>query len=204
MSFTKIEFDKGIEYWKKQVPRWPADYHNEFYKKLSNSGLTGQFNKDWWEFIWPYIRSWYAYRGKTKLYLTEHYYERMIKLQEVWDKDIKPLQDQDISLVKWETIEEFTSIVAEIKNSSTPVFTSKVCHFLAPQIFPVTDNKASGLPNKTYKEYFYVVQNEWAETDRITQDELIKMMKDIIGVDIFNNYPIKCKIIDICLIGRNN
>lgn len=93
------------------------------------------------------------------------------------------------------------------------MFTSKLCHFLVPCIFPVVDNEAMGNPFSTYREYFLAGQTEWIATDARTQDRLIKILKDAVGEgrtskahddSLFDRFPIKCKLIELCTIGHYN
>lgn len=98
----------------------------------------------------------------------------------------------------------FPSLAAEIKDVASPVFTSKFCHFLAPRIFPVVDNRAMGNPFETYRQYFVTGRAEWLGTDAATQDELIRLLSQEVGAPLFDGYPTKCKVIEICMIGRHS
>jgi hypothetical protein len=106
--------------------------------------------------------------------------------------------------LEWHQIAAFPTLVAEIKDVTSPVFTSKFCHFLAPRIFPVTDNKLMGLPFPTYEAYFTAGRAEWLGTDRATQDDLIKLLTHEVGEPLFGDFPMKCKLIELCMIGRRH
>ena len=156
--------------------------------------------------LWPKLYSWSATRGPySKVILTQNANDQDRALREEWVVSILPLLNRDIDIedVKWDQISKFTDIVSKIKMVKSPVFTSKFCHFLAPRIFPVTDNAAMGNPFKTYEDYFKNAKNEWTKTDQKTRDNLEATFKRSINTTLDNNFPIKCKLIEICLIGRN-
>lgn len=84
----------------------------------------------------------------------------------------------------------------------SPVFTSKFCHFLVPRVFPIVDNKAMCNPFATYEAYYTTARGEWLNTDSATQAELIKVLTQAIGVPAFSEYPMKCKLVELCLMGK--
>jgi hypothetical protein len=73
---------------------------------------------------------------------------------------------------------------AEIKDVTSPVFTSKFCHFLAPRIFPIVDNLPMGNPFPTYEAYFTAGRAEWLSTDSTTQDALIGLLTNEVGATV--------------------
>jgi hypothetical protein len=97
--------------------------------------------------------------------------------------------------------------VAEIKDVRSPVFTSKFCHFLLPQVFPVVGNRAMGnraMGNRfpTYQSYFECAQAEWLSTPEPTQTRLSTALDGLIGAERISRYPTTSKIAELCLIGR--
>ena len=86
---------------------------------------------------------------------------------------------------------------------ASPVFTSKFCHFLAPAIFPVVDNAAMGNPFSTYEACFRTFRAEWLSTDEVTRQALVFRLTKLIDAPLVAGYPTKNKIVELCLIGRN-
>jgi hypothetical protein len=125
-------------------------------------------------------------------------------LSVTWDETVALNLNNDIANVEWQQIATFPALVAEIKDVKSPVFTSKFCHLLAPRIFPVVDNAAMGNPFPTYKCYYISGRDEWLETDPATQQALEARLTEQIDVPLVENYPTKCKLIELCLIGRHN
>src|SRR5439155_1515538 len=75
-----------------------------------------------------------------------------------------PFLDADITTVTWDQVKAFPTEVAYIKPTKSPVFTSKLRHFLHPKIFPVVDNAGMGNKWPSYESYFKAAQDLWAAT----------------------------------------
>jgi hypothetical protein len=117
---------------------------------------------------------------------------------------VAPYLGGDIAVVVWADVEPFANLVAEIKplSSPSPVFTSKFCHFLAPRLFPVVDNEAMHNRFRTYEECFATYQAEWLGTNAAMQGQLEEVLTREIGAPLCDGYPLKCKLIELCLTGR--
>lgn len=202
MPLTVNELNNGITYWN-NTP-WPRDFHNAFYQQMAALNPNGNFTADWWGTFVRILGQWRALRPRSRAFLTERAVNRFGRLSEDWNNSILPVMAFDITDIQWPQISSFPAIVAEIKDVFSPVFTSKFCHFLAPHIFPVIDNAAMGNPFLTYERYFLFGQSEWRDTPTDIRNDLIDILQDAIGPNLIHNYPIKCKIIELCLIGRHN
>ena len=66
------------------------------------------------------------------------------------------------------------------------------------------DNAAMGNPFKTYGEYFTTARAEWCDTDANVQTQLAGLLTQEIGSTLFSGFPLKCKLIELCLIGKKN
>jgi hypothetical protein len=208
---TVADLENGIRFWR--TTKWPQDFHEYFYEHdLPPTPANTDFEA-WWTKVLPILRAWKATRPKGASDLELKARESFPELRDAWNKKIAPQLHLDIAMVEWSHLSTFVSIVSAIKGVSSPVFASKLCHFLAPQIFPVIDNKAMGKPFATYYGYFAASKAEWAATDTRTQDALIKILTDAVTAGrtskncrepLFFRFPTKCKIIELCFIGRNN
>ena len=201
MAFQLRELNQAIAYWRNT--NWPQDFHNGFYQHLGEIRAQGLFNQKWWDAYLPILRQWRATRPKSSAYMTQRAQNSFNALNSIWNQDIVPVMAQDIETIEWQIIAPFVRLVAEIKNVHSPVFCSKLCHFLAPHIFPVVDNAAMGNPFDSYEEYFSAGRREWYETENDTRNILIDLISNEIGTNMVPDYPIKCKIIELCFIGRN-
>jgi hypothetical protein len=59
-----------------------------------------------------------------------------------------------------------------------------------------------GNPFPSYEAYFTAGRVEWLGTDSATQDDLVRLLTHEVGAPLFAGFPMKCKLIELCLIGR--
>ena len=203
MPLRVNELDAGINYWRNETS-WPPDYHNAFYRRMRDDiNLNYTFDQVWWQKFRRELHRWRATRPKSYAYLTERFEANREALQSAWNLHISANLKKDIENMNWQDICEFPAIVSQIKGVVPPVFTSKFCHFLAPSIFPVIDNEAMGMPFDSYEEYYNFARDEWRQTNARTQVQLVDHIIIAIGREqLFEGYPLKCKVIELCLIGR--
>ncbi len=150
------------------------------------------------------LHAWRATRPRSGDYLTERARTRFASLSHAWTNAVRPHLGSDISSVQWGDLAAFPSVVAQIKNMEPPTFTAKFCRFLAPSLFPVVDGAAMGSPFPTYEACFRAYQREWRLTDERIRQELSLRMQELIGEPITEAFPIKNKVVELCLIGRNH
>ena len=149
------------------------------------------------------MRAWRATRPRGSAFLTSRVRERFPGLVRAWALTVEPNLGCDIASLEWYQVSAFPALVAEIKGVASPVFTSKFCHFLAPAIFPVVDNAAMGNPFPTYEACFTAFRAEWLATDEATLRALVSRIAELIKDPPYDGYPIKNKVVELCLIGRS-
>src|SRR5208282_653356 len=208
MPLTIDQLRSGISYWRSSTG-WPPDFHNHYYvhdlaPRLVGVRANGIFNQQWWNRFLPVLQDWQAVRPCSHAFLTSRAQARLESLTANWAATVAPHYADDISGVEWHQLAAFPSLVGEIKDVSSPVFTAKFCHCLAPRIFPVVDNQAVGNPFPTYEAYFRAARTEWLSTDSATQDELIRLLTNEVRAPLFEGFPIKAKLIELCMIGRRH
>ncbi|MCH9758986.1 MAG: hypothetical protein K0U19_07800 [Proteobacteria bacterium] len=205
MPLSVKNLKQGIHYW--EGTGWPEDFQNKFYYDMERSNAqvnpNGDFNDDWWDVFLCTLHAWRATRPVTHADLTDRMQQQRDSFTAAWHRNIVPNIEKNIAQVEWSQIEEFCNIVREIKNVDSPVFTSKFCHFLVPQIFPVIDNAAMGKPFNIYQEYYEQGKNDWNNTSVDEQTKMKKLLSEKIGTNIHLNYPFETKIIELCYIGKN-
>jgi hypothetical protein len=201
MALTIEQLEQGVKYWR--GTKWRQDFHNAFYEHLTAIHPNGVFNQAWWERVLPILRAWRATRPRGGAFLTPRAHARFEALGEAWAQAVAPHIEDDIQGLEWRQIAAFPTLVGEIKNVASPVFSSELCHFLAPRIFPVVDNAAMGNPFPTYEAYFTAGRAEWLDTDVATQNRLVDLLTKEVGHALFKGFPVKCKLIELCMIGRH-
>jgi len=202
VPLTRAECDRGIEYW--FATKWPRDFHLAFYRDMTAANPHGKFDDVWWSRFLPVLRAWRATRPRGSDYLTQRAQKRFPALAQAWTTAVAPDLGADFTGVEWRRVAAFPTVVAEIKDVTSPVFTSKFCHFLAPAIFPIVDNAAMGNPHLTYADCSAAYQSEWRTTEERTRQELVLRLRELIGEPLDDGFPMKSKVVELCLIGRNH
>ncbi len=202
MALSIAELERGVKYWRRR-PKWNQDFHNEFYRQLSEENPQGNFTAQWWQTFLPRLQRWVATRGKTHAELTANAEAAFPDLARAWQTSVSPYFHLDIAKVTWAEVAAFPTAVAPIKGVQSPVFTSKFCHFLAPSLFPVVDNAAMG-GAPSYQRYFQRVQAEWSSTPLDVQHEIRIALTRLVESPLAPGYPVVNKGVELCLIGRRH
>ena len=207
-------FNRGKERWMMRFAE--EDFHNDFYIKLEEINSRGIFcengrMKKWWGEIEPCLRSWGALRPEHKLDQTK------IKSPGFWKgfKDTatqlrKDLGGHDIASdkAKWELCEDLFDKAHEIKPVKSPTLPAKLCHFIFPALFPVSDLKLVGINDaKEYPDYWRYVRGCWLRTKATDKRGLEDNLRAGIkrrskGKRVFGGYPFACKIGEFHVIGQ--
>lgn len=197
--------ENGIAFWNRRG--WSADLHNSFYVKHvpAMRPVDGRFDLDWWNRVWPTLRGWSATRrGGSRTSMTQRAEQQFPTLERLWRDNVSRHISEDIDAVQWSDVSEFAAHVSYIKGVSSPVFTSKLCHFLIPQVFPVVDNWAMGNPYSTYGEYYQTAQSMWRKTDADTKNLLVSRLANLVGPEMDPLFPTACKLVELHLIGKRH
>lgn len=67
-------------------------------------------------------------------------------------------------------------LLQSIKGVSSPVFASKMGHFIRSDIFPVIDGEVIGIKQDSYKYYWLEVKSLWLDTKN--KESLIPILGD--------------------------
>lgn len=240
-GFTLKEFNRGADRWFRQ---WPVDFHNKDYGDWHNWRSKHFLDEQWLEDFFPVLKGW----GATSMGIGEkdpqkeaekieelksHIKRNLKEFRFIWGRDIRPLieKETDIEKVKLDQVKSFIKLAEEMKeeliNSRSPVFASKFCHIcIAPQIFPIIDNKYVGLDRiyrgagrndsdiknwNHYIDYYADGIDEWCETEEGIREELVESMKKRVskkarekGMEITPHYPLKTRVIELCYAGRRS
>lgn len=204
---ARREFLDGVAAWRLRF-RWPADFHNGLYRELSIDGREHELDMAWWSKALPHLNRWKATRGVPTREITQRFESACPALREAWRDCHKGSRQGGIAAVTWEEVSTLPNQVSLLKPTRQPsiVFTSKLCHFMLPNVFPVVDKAAVGSPFSSYREYFCYVQHDWstlsAETASELQESLRRLIADAGNEPLARDYPFANKITELRLIGR--
>jgi hypothetical protein len=101
--------------------------------------------------------------------------------------------------VEWEDLESLYRIAFDIKGVNSPVFGSKLCHFLLPDAFPVYDRDVIRFAARDYEDYWRFCKTQWMSCE--TKKELKDLLSREIGLDVAPRYPFTTKVTELCIIG---
>jgi len=192
--------EAGIRYWQQELTGWPADLHNELYRNL-HEWKQGGLTPDWWARIVDVLSGWRAIRPRTKAFIYEHGIGCLSALEDEYLRLARlTLNDQPcLSDFYWNEVAGLFELARSIKGVDSPVFASKLCHFLMPNIYPVIDHAVVGV-NGSYAEYWALCARLWAECEE--KAALVETVKTAIGDSVFDRYPFSTKIVELSLIGE--
>jgi hypothetical protein len=200
-ALTMAEVDAGIRFW--LASGWPTDFHDAAYRRFANENQD-RFSAAWWDgFMEPALISWRALRGLrgfTRARLRANFEAHADDLRQLWSHLTEVIgAEAEIDGVEWEDVQPFTEVVAQLKPTTSPVLTSKFCHFQLPKVFPIVDNWAMG-GSRSYAAHFALVKGVWAATTN--RRRLVDRLRAEIGAKAYDGYPWTNKVVELGLIGR--
>lgn len=196
---------KGIALW--YTTTWPRDFHNDFYQDLHLRRQRG-LNTEWWRPTVDDLWRWKAIRPLKKEIVLARGENSLQHLQREYARvqGIPGNRTPSLSNLDWRDVANLYHIASQIKNVNSPVFGSKLCHFIMPDAFPVMDSniikkfeKVTGVNAHSYKEYWQFCKSQWVGC--VARAQLVGMMQKAIGPNIFLHYPYAAKITELCLSG---
>jgi hypothetical protein len=199
---TISNFKAGVRVWRKK-PNWDQDFHNSFYGKLERSRANG-LTSIWWNRIVDDLWNWRAIRPSPKDEICRRGLLYLPELQSEYTKlkNLAREQEPNLETSRWDDLEGLFGVAAEIKITMpfSPVFASKLCHFIFPAAYPVVDRQVVGISG-SYANYWDYCQAQWVNCQ--VKDDLIGMLRREIGPYVFGNFPWSNKIVELCMIGKN-
>ncbi|GAB62404.1 MAG: hypothetical protein DWB56_10240 [Candidatus Jettenia sp.] len=163
-------------------------------------------NLSWWKETVDKLWEWKAIRSQrppnTKKEIFERGSERLLRINEIYKQiHINNNREPTIRDVSWEDIKELFRLMRDIKNTKSPVFASKLGHFLLPRVFLIIDNEATNVFN--YEDLWRKLKLAWQEFNE--KENAIKILTDVIkkynAISLHPDYPFETKILELCMIG---
>ena len=195
----------GINWWR---GNFRQDFHNSLYAELALVKRE-RTREALWERLVDELGRWGAIRGirgVTSNHIRDRGLERLPSLLGHYHAllDEYGPHGPDLSIAGWPKLAPLFGVAQDIKPTKTksPVFPSKLCHFLLPNAFPVKDNEAlKSQRRKSYPNYWRFCQQQWLLCPE--KDKLAEILKAKIGVPVTPGYPFSAKITELCLIGNS-
>ena len=196
---TEVNLETGLKVWKGK--NWPLDLNNGLYIQLTELRVNG-LDEHWWKPIVNHLSVWIANRPKSKKFIYARGIERLQELNGEYERILAACDNLEPNLetTSWETLSPLFAVANSIKGVDSPVFGSKLSHFIFPSAFPVIDNEVIGVDTKDYKPYWNYCYKQWTGSRR--KQRLIERLKTIVGNEASLNYPWPTKITELCIIGN--
>jgi hypothetical protein len=103
---------------------------------------------------------------------------------------------------RWTDVQLFFDLLAHIKCSSSPVFPSKLGHFIFPRLFLILDNEATNV--QRYDLYWTAMCQAWLHFHQ--RDDAKRILRTHIEMHasrpLHEAFPLGIKTIELCSIGR--
>jgi hypothetical protein len=202
MKLSLENLEQGLKWW--QQSRWPPDYLNqEYYKIYQDRG--GGLTEEWLAVTVDRLAKWTALRsskpGNTKAKFLVLLKASLPNLRKEYQQILDLSRDEpSTNTASWQDIDALYRMMAHIKNGS-PVFGSKLGHFMFPNVFIVMDNRATG--RMPYEYYWQGTVNEWRLfADKTTAINLLKTeIRRRTSQAPHEHYPYETKIMELCHVG---
>jgi hypothetical protein len=193
---------QGMTWWQKG--KWPADYLNHEYSNIYQDRVGG-LTEQWLMSTVDRLATWRAIRSpkppNTKAAILASLGFKLLDLRKEYEQIVRLSMDEpSIETVAWHDIQPLYTIMADSKNRS-PVFASKLGHFIFPKIFIVMDRL--GTEVIPYDYYWQGMLNEWSRfVDKNLAIDLLKNeIKKRSSGEVHNDYPFETKIMELCHVG---
>jgi hypothetical protein len=195
---TIDNLDKGLESWFSHKD-WEGDLHSEFYRNLYKKRETLSIEKYWLSLV-ENLAGWRAMRPVPKNTIIERgklllsNLERNIRYIKRRYSDVNSILDAN-----WPDLELLFDFSKKIKGVESPVFASKMCHFIFPNLYPVIDNEYVGI-GSGYYAYWKECKAGWLSCPN--PQEIINHFITMGKLQLFDKYPYHTKIAEICSAGK--
>ena len=212
--FNLEDLEAGIRVWNGRVvsSEWASDFHNSMYRKFDMLKEVEPFTEEWWlRFIMPRVGTWKAYRPVTKEQIIEWALPHLDEMAEAYSESALPYLDTPFENLEWSNISKLPDTVALAKRDnygrpqSSPVFRSKVAHWIMPRLYPVADQEVLGISG-SYESYWKATQEAWVAISQVEREAMAERLRTHIESafhsQLWDRYPIEVKIVELCRMGR--
>jgi len=176
------------------------EFHNDLYVALRREEVN-RLDAAAWDYLIDRLWEWTALRPKSKAVIRDAGRPLLTDMRDACEalarrKDGREVGIEDLS---WRDVEPTFSLAARIKAVQSPMFASKLCHFLLPSAFAVTDNKLVRGTWSSYRQYWEDCKAGWQACP--DKHRLIRELASAIPGRPCGHYPWATKITELCCFG---
>lgn len=198
----------GIQWWVKTKPDWRTDFLNSFYEGLY-AARPDELNEIWWSASVNRLAEWRAIRSPKPHNTKQEIFDRGSVSLATWNQRYQHMKrragnhEPSLENMEWADVAPLFNDLCEIKLSRSPVFASKLGHFMLPRTFIVLDNEATGLA--PYEVAWRGLKAAWHEFEEKKEASvLLEQQIRKPGCSVHADYPFETKIAEMWLIGYNH
>jgi hypothetical protein len=183
----------GLSVWRKR--KWEQDFSAPFYaqqRQLLASGVSDI----WWRSTLPELTRWKAIRPKRPSVILER---GLAVLPEIAKTFTSLPMDSDFGSIRWDQVEPLFNIAWGIKGVNSPVFASKLCHFMRPDLYMVVDQEVIGV-KEPYSTYWRACSEAWKRS-AADHTKLKAILTGESECPLGTHFPFATKITELCVIG---
>jgi len=177
---------------------WPRDFHADFYARQRRRRAAG-LTEEWWSRTVGELSRWRAIRPLSRAEVRRRGLRVLSRLDEAYE--LLPAEGTEFGEAKWNDLSELFDVTSSIKVTlrPSPVFPSKLCHFIRPDLYVVVDREATGVSER-YEQSWTECSTAWRAAAPI-HAALCRQLTKAAGVPLPPTYPFATKITELCMIG---
>lgn len=189
----------GLRWWDENT--WGKDILNADYGAIydvRSAGVTAQ----WWAATVDRLSKWRAFRPNyTKAGIAARGAGCLSAISAQYAA-LRGKSTTEPSIVDlcWADVAPLFALACDIKPVKSPVFPSKMCHFLFPRLFIPMDNLATGVLD--YEFWWRGMKDEWSRFK--DKDDAVEILTNALGAPLHPLYPLETKMMEISQIGHNH
>lgn len=201
-NFVNLEnLRAGIQRFHEQK-NFPEDFHNSLYATLLEK-KKADIDENYWDYLLDVLAQWRALRPFSKQFIRTKSQAYLSEIQRNYSRILSEQGNEpQITACEWEQIKGLFDAAYKIKGNDSPVFASKLCHFLFPSLFPVADRALINIQRSTYQVYWTNSKLGWISCPG--KNQLQKELRENIHGAIIPSYPWITKITELCYIGSQS
>lgn len=193
MNVSPKNLRAGLQVWRNK--NWERDLGDALYARQAQLLADGA-SKEWWEATVPTLAAWLATRPRSKAEIHERGLKTLPRLDAAYRR-LRPLSGFDT--LEWSALQDLFEIAWSIKDVNSPVFASKLSHFMRPDLYMVVDTEVVGITGP-YAAYWKACSAGWRRAQPL-HAELKQILVIEIGSHLRPTFPFATKITELCVIG---